>query len=83
MARALVDDPSLVLADEPIGNLDAAAGDVVLDLLRAVADDGRAVVMVTHQAEAAARADRVLRLQDGLLAAEAADAGDDQVHASG
>src|SRR3954470_16693817 len=68
LARALVGDPSLVLADEPIGNLDAAAGDVVLDLLRGVADAGRAVVMVTHQAEATARADRVLRLKDGALA---------------
>ncbi|WP_445152146.1 ABC transporter ATP-binding protein [Baekduia sp. Peel2402] len=67
LARALVGDPSLVLADEPIGNLDAAAGAVVLDLLRGIADDGRAVVMVTHQPEASARADRVLRLQDGAL----------------
>jgi ABC-type lipoprotein export system ATPase subunit len=84
LARALVGDPSLVLADEPIGNLDAAAGDVVLDLLRAVADSGRAVVMVTHQAEATARADRVLRLEDGVLTLEspAAD-GDGQVHAAG
>jgi ABC-type lipoprotein export system ATPase subunit len=67
LARALVGDPSLVLADEPIGNLDAAAGAVVLDLLRGIADDGRAVVMVTHQDEATARADRVLRLADGAL----------------
>jgi ABC-type lipoprotein export system ATPase subunit len=69
LARALVGDPSLVLADEPIGNLDAAAGDVVLDLLRAIADEGRAVVMVTHQPEASARADRVLELRDGRLVA--------------
>ena len=67
IARALVADPRLVLADEPIGNLDAAAGAVVLDLLRSIADEGRAVVMVTHQAEATARADRVLRLEDGRL----------------
>jgi ABC-type lipoprotein export system ATPase subunit len=80
LARALVGDPSLVLADEPIGNLDAAAGETVLDLLRAIADDGRAVVMVTHQAEATARADRVLRLQDGALVVES---GEGQVHASG
>ncbi|HEY4098870.1 MAG TPA: ABC transporter ATP-binding protein [Baekduia sp.] len=80
LARALVGDPSLVLADEPIGNLDAGAGDVVLDLLRGIADDGRAVVMVTHQAEATARADRVLRLADGVLL----DEGDGrQVHATG
>ena len=61
LARALVGDPPLVLADEPIGNLDASAGEVVLDLLRGIADEGRAVVMVTHQAEATTRADRVLR----------------------
>jgi ABC-type lipoprotein export system ATPase subunit len=67
LARALVADPVLMLADEPIGNLDAASGAVVLDLLRWIADDGRAVLMVTHQAEATARADRVLRLTDGRL----------------
>ena len=83
LARALVGDPSLVLADEPIGNLDAAAGDVVLDLLRAAADDGRAVVMVTHQAEATARADRVLRLDGGRLAEVEDEADSGQVHASG
>jgi ABC-type lipoprotein export system ATPase subunit len=69
IARALVADPLLLLADEPIGNLDAAAGSVVLDLLRSIADEGRAVVMVTHQAEATARADRVLRLEHGRLVA--------------
>jgi ABC-type lipoprotein export system ATPase subunit len=67
IARALVADPPLVLADEPIGNLDATAGSVVLDLLRSIADEGRAVVMVTHQAEATALADRVLRLERGRL----------------
>jgi ABC-type lipoprotein export system ATPase subunit len=67
LARALVADPALVLADEPIGNLDAASGAVVLDLLRAIADDGRGVLMVTHQAEATARADRVLHLTEGRL----------------
>jgi ABC-type lipoprotein export system ATPase subunit len=67
LARALVGDPSVVLADEPIGNLDAEAGAVVLELLRGVADEGRAVIMVTHQPEAAAIADRVLTLRDGRL----------------
>jgi len=67
LARALVGDPSVVLADEPIGNLDAVSGAVVLGLLRGVADEGRAVVMVTHQPEAAAIADRVLELRDGRL----------------
>jgi ABC-type lipoprotein export system ATPase subunit len=85
LARALIGNPALVLADEPIGNLDAAAGDVVLDLLRATADHGRAVVMVTHQAEATERADRVLRLEDGVLvdARRADEDADGQVHAAG
>jgi ABC-type lipoprotein export system ATPase subunit len=81
LARALIADPALVLADEPIGNLDAVAGDEVLDLLRGAADLGRAVVMVTHQAEATARADRVLRLEDGRLVQ--ADAPEISVHATG
>jgi ABC-type lipoprotein export system ATPase subunit len=67
LARALVGDPLVVLADEPIGNLDESAGTVVLDILRAIADDGRAVLMVTHQPEATARSDRVLRLEAGRL----------------
>jgi len=68
IARALVNDPPVVLADEPIGNLDPASGAVVLDLLRAMADEGRAVAMVTHQPEASAIADRVLLLEGGRLA---------------
>jgi ABC-type lipoprotein export system ATPase subunit len=83
LARALIGDPALVLADEPIGNLDAAAGDIVLDLLRAAADHGRAVVMVTHQAEATERADRVLRLDGGRLGLESRGDDDVQVHATG
>ena len=67
IARALVNDPSLLLADEPTGNLDAEAGAEVLRLLRAGADEGCAVVMVTHEAGATAMADRVLRLADGKL----------------
>lgn len=67
IARALVNDPPVVLADEPIGNLDPASGLVVLELLRKVADEGRAVAMVTHQPEAAAIADRVLHLEEGRL----------------
>ncbi|HLM49189.1 MAG TPA: ABC transporter ATP-binding protein [Solirubrobacteraceae bacterium] len=72
IARALVNDPAVVLADEPTGNLDDAAGATVLELLRAVADEGRAVVVVTHDARAAQVADRVLALREGRLA----DAGD-------
>ena len=67
VARALVNDPAVVLADEPTGNLDGEAGAEVLRLLRATADEGRAVVMVTHEAAATAMADRVLRLSEGAL----------------
>jgi ABC-type lipoprotein export system ATPase subunit len=65
IARALVNNPQLVLADEPTGNLDAESGTTVLNLLRSLTE--RAVVIVTHEPEAAATADRVLRLIDGQL----------------
>jgi ABC-type lipoprotein export system ATPase subunit len=66
IARALVNDPELVLADEPTGNLDQDNGAAVLALLRGLTR--RAVVIVTHEPEAAAIADRVLHLHDGRLA---------------
>jgi putative ABC transport system ATP-binding protein len=68
LARALVHAPPLVLADEPTGNLDDATGSRVLALLdRLVAEAGATLLMVTHSAEAAALADRVLHLDDGQL----------------
>src|SRR3954447_8513138 len=67
LARALVNDPAVILADEPTGNLDVEAGGEVLGLLRTIADDGRAIVIVTHEAAAARIADRVLRLDAGRL----------------
>ena len=69
LAQALVNDPSLVLADEPTGNLDAESAALVLRLLREVARGERAVVLVTHDREAARHADRVLELREGKLAA--------------
>jgi ABC-type lipoprotein export system ATPase subunit len=69
LARALVNDPAVVLADEPTGNLDPEAAAEVLRILREVADEGRAVLLVTHEAAATAAADRVLRLEQGVLAA--------------
>jgi len=70
IARALIHDPRLVLADEPTGNLDAANAATVLDCLRdAVKRSGAAAVLVTHSPLAASRADRVLRLSAGKLQA--------------
>jgi ABC-type lipoprotein export system ATPase subunit len=67
IARALVNDPDVLLADEPTGNLDTRAGAEVLGLLRAGAEEGRAVILVTHEPAAADIADRVLTLRDGRL----------------
>lgn len=70
VARALTLDPPLILADEPTGNLDSATGTAIVELLRNLAHDNdtrRAVVMVTHNAEAAMAADRVVTMQDGKL----------------
>lgn len=72
VARAIVHAPALILADEPTGNLDSAAGESVLDLLRAAADRGTAVLMATHSERAAQRCDRVLRLNDGALVVDEA-----------
>ncbi len=69
IARALVNDPALVLADEPTGNLDAASGAGILDLLEQIKSQGRTIVLVTHDAAVAERADRVLLLESGRLAA--------------
>jgi len=71
LARALVIRPQVLLADEPTGNLDRAAGGLVLDLLRrACSESGQSVVMVTHDPWAAARADRVVFLRDGRVVNE-------------
>jgi putative ABC transport system ATP-binding protein len=72
VARALVMDPPLILADEPTGNLDSVTGATILQLLLSVAHEGddRAVVMVTHNLEAAAATDRVITLHDGNVTAD-------------
>ena len=71
IARALVSQPDVVFADEPTGNLDSSTGTEILELLRhSVADLGQTIVMVTHEARAAAIADRVLYLADGRIVRE-------------
>jgi len=67
LARALATDPVVVFADEPTGNLDSATGQDILRLLRATADGGQTIVMVTHDETTASFADRVVRLTDGRL----------------
>lgn len=71
IARALVTSPAVVFADEPTGNLDSVTTDEVLDFLRtSVIEFGQSVVMVTHEREAAERADRIITLSDGRIAAD-------------
>ena len=73
IARAIVTDPTLLLCDEPTGDLDRKAGDEILDLLQALnRDHGKTIVMVTHDPHAAERAKRTLHLEKGLLLEAAA-----------
>jgi putative ABC transport system ATP-binding protein len=72
IARAIVTDPTLLLCDEPTGDLDRRSGDEVLDLLQVLNQQhGKTIVMVTHDPHAAARATRTLHLEKGVLVAEA------------
>ena len=71
IARAIVSDPTLILADEPTGDLDRASGDEILDLLQALnREHGKTIVMVTHDPLAAERAQRTLHLDKGRLVSE-------------
>jgi putative ABC transport system ATP-binding protein len=69
IARALANDPPLVVADEPTGNLDAHTADMVLDLLSGLAKGGRTVLMVTHERDVSRRVDLVVELADGRVSA--------------
>lgn len=67
VARAIVHNPALVLADEPTGNLDSHSGATILTLLRDFADGGQTILMATHSPDAAKWCDRTIHLQDGKL----------------
>jgi putative ABC transport system ATP-binding protein len=79
LARALANEPSIVFADEPTGNLDSAAAKEVLGLLRNARDRGQTLLVVTHDARVAAAADRVINLRDGVVAEETALSGARQI----
>ena len=67
LARALANDPPIIVADEPTGNLDSRAADAVVALLEAAADRGKTVVMVTHDPRLARRSSRIVTLADGRI----------------
>jgi putative ABC transport system ATP-binding protein len=70
IARALVNDPSILLADEPTGNLDSQTSAEIMRVFEALADSGQTVIMVTHESDIAAHARRVVVLRDGVIASD-------------
>jgi putative ABC transport system ATP-binding protein len=70
IARALVTNPAMILADEPTGNLDSASTGEVLAIFERLSDEGRTIILITHEAEVADHADRIIRLSDGEVVSD-------------
>lgn len=70
IARALMNEPVIVLADEPTGNLDSKSGEEVLNVLKQLNQEGKTVIIVTHDDDVASNAKRIVRIADGLIVAD-------------
>ncbi|MDW7730956.1 MAG: ABC transporter ATP-binding protein [Methanolobus sp.] len=70
IARSLINDPSLILADEPTGNLDSKTGNEIMNIFTDLHKKGRTIIMITHDSELTGYADRVVHLRDGVIGAE-------------
>ena len=70
IARALVNDPAIILADEPTGNLDTASSDEVMAIFKKLHQEGRTVILVTHENDVAERAERIIRMKDGQVVSD-------------
>ncbi len=67
IARALVNNPSIILADEPTGNLDSKTGEEIMEIFEKLHDSGNTIILVTHEEYIAEHSDRIVRLRDGLV----------------